>query len=163
MQFLEGFSFLNLGPTTARARAAPNFAKIQFDGSPSPLFFLSRARCLQSSTPAPPSSDHHSRNAGHAGGHPFSVGGGGDSGQFVNVAFDGNENSVVVINSATTTSVGMENGNVIIKSGSVTAANGRVERSLSGSPSVPGGGGSEDGERIIFGLRDEFFIANSWR
>ena len=57
----------------------------------------------------------------------------------------------------------MENGNVIIKSGSVTAANGRVERSLSGSPSVvPGGGGSEDGERIIFGLRDEFFIANSW-
>ena len=50
----------------------------------------------------------------------------------------------------------MENGNVIIKSGSVTAANGRVERaaSSSGSPSVLGGG-SEDGGKVIFGLRDD--------
>ena len=50
----------------------------------------------------------------------------------------------------------MENGNVIIKSGSVSVANGKIERASTGSSSVLGGGGSEDGEQMIFGFREGF-------
>ena len=143
MQFSPHFRDLNL---RFSIRHRPNFAKIQFiDGS------LSSSFPAQSSnpTPAPPSSDHN-RN-----GHPFSVGGGGGHGDFVNVAFDGNENSVVVIDAAAAAAndVGMENGNVIIKSGSVTAANGKVERSA-GSPAAVAGG-EDGGVQAIFGLREE--------
>merc|ERR1719188_1010003 len=46
---------------------------------------------------------------------------------------------------------GMENGNVIIKSGSVTAANGTVERSAGASPVNHLDGGKEDGS-VMFGL-----------
>ena len=49
----------------------------------------------------------------------------------------------------------MENGNVIIKSGSVTAANGKVERSAGASP-VNHLNDAEDGGRVMFGLRNEF-------
>merc|ERR1719188_389166 len=79
---------------------------------------------------------------------------------FVNVAFDSNENSIVidVADGADATpaaispaSGGMENGNVIIKSGSVTAANGKVERSAGASPVNHLDGGKEDGS-VMFGL-----------
>ena len=45
---------------------------------------------------------------------------------------------------------------MIIKSGSVSTANGKIERASTGSPSVLGGGGSEDGGRLIFGFREGF-------
>ena len=133
--------------------ARPNSAKIQFDGSLSPSFF----RALQSSTLSSDRNGHIDVLSRPS--FSSSVGGANYGGQFVNAAFDGNENSVVVIDADD----GMENGNVIFKSGSVTAANGRVERSSSGSPSVVGGGSEDGGGKVIFGLReDESVCANWW-
>ena len=45
---------------------------------------------------------------------------------------------------------------MIIKSRSVSSANGKIERASTGTPSVLGGGGSEDGGRMIFGFREGF-------